>query len=635
MTARGDAHWEAQACSTRQRSRDEGTVHLFYRAIGADGVSRIGYASSKDGGKFDRLPWPVFALANESEEAARMRAASMSGHAALVASGGSWGGVEDPARRRHRRPASISPSPPSAAGIPCAWASLRSPSRTCARSAGAGRRRSTFRRRARCTRTGCSSPKRSAASSPSCTACTERRADEVLIDHLDTLDTEPRAPIQSPYRPRREEQEWDSTLRGAGPPPLKTDKGWLLLYHAIDHREPSRYKVGALLLDKDDPTRVIARAKAPVLSPDATYENDGAKHGIVYACGAILRGDSLHVYYGGSDSVICMAKHSLSKLLSLLVPEEPGASSFFTPPLVLQNRLIICSLSAATSRIRSSRPIAASNGRRLPRSNPSVVAGAERQENVFPRATRDGGSHRALRAELVHRYGCFRRTAPFSIRRAKSSPRERTGKPSAARTRAPSSSTGRPTSLIPPSADTLSAPRTSRQLSPSRRMASISRSATSLPPFNAKAFALFPEKVNGKYAGRPHHGAYRLHSRASAPDHRPRSRRPHGGLLGPEVLADMACRARAACPPEPSPLRRGPCGDRRLARPYGRGLGPHLFLHPALLRRAAAHLRHRSAPPRLDDPKRSSAAHIPSSFPRSPMSGTASSRTSSSPPPRT
>jgi predicted GH43/DUF377 family glycosyl hydrolase len=156
--------------------------------------------------------------------------------------------------------------------------------------------------------------------------------DRVFVDYLDTLASEPATPIKSPYYPSADPSYWDSTLRGAGPPPLKTSKGWLVLYHANDAKESHRYKLGALLLDLADPSKIIARSPGPVLAPDAPYENDG-KPGIVYACGATLTGDTLRVFYGGGDNVVCTATTSLARLLEKLTP---GTTS---PQLALERAL--------------------------------------------------------------------------------------------------------------------------------------------------------------------------------------------------------------------------------------------------------------------------------------------------------
>nr|MBA3550969.1 hypothetical protein [Patescibacteria group bacterium] len=107
---------------------------------------------------------------------------------------------------------------------------------------------------------------------------------------------------------------WDSKVRGAGPPPLKTKLGWLLLYHANDLREPHKYKLGAMILDKNDPSKVLYRTTHPILSPNMDYENNG-KPGIVYASGAIIKDDQLFVYYGGADRVVCVASTPVDELL--------------------------------------------------------------------------------------------------------------------------------------------------------------------------------------------------------------------------------------------------------------------------------------------------------------------------------
>jgi predicted GH43/DUF377 family glycosyl hydrolase len=149
------------------------------------------------------------------------------------------------------------------------------------------------------------------------------------IAYLDSLDHAPMKPIQSDagFRDAIDDSVWDSKVRGAGPPPIRTNEGWLLLYHANESTEMHRYKLGALLLDAQNPERVIARSSEPILAPDAYYENDG-KPGIVYACGAVAQKDTLRVYYGGADKVVCSATVRLSEFLSKLieVPEFQLAS---------------------------------------------------------------------------------------------------------------------------------------------------------------------------------------------------------------------------------------------------------------------------------------------------------------------
>ena len=73
-----------------------------------------------------------------------------------------------------------------------------------------------------------------------------------------------------------------------------------------------------MLLDLTDPTKELYRSSAPILSPNAHYENDG-KPGIVYACGAVVRDGELYVYYGGADKVVCVATTPLKAFLEALI----------------------------------------------------------------------------------------------------------------------------------------------------------------------------------------------------------------------------------------------------------------------------------------------------------------------------
>jgi predicted GH43/DUF377 family glycosyl hydrolase len=110
--------------------------------------------------------------------------------------------------------------------------------------------------------------------------------------------------------------EWDSERIGAGAAPILTDRGWLAIYHGADAN--SRYCLGALLLDAQDPTRVLARSRAPIMEPLADYEQTGFFGNVVFTNGHIVEGDEVTIYYGASDSVICGAKASLATILASL-----------------------------------------------------------------------------------------------------------------------------------------------------------------------------------------------------------------------------------------------------------------------------------------------------------------------------
>lgn len=125
--------------------------------------------------------------------------------------------------------------------------------------------------------------------------------------------------------PARRGGWWDANKVGLSPPPLLTMEGWLVCYHGVRvTASGSIYRLGLALLDRDDPAKVLARGNEWVFGPQAPYEQSGDVPYVVFPCGWILRddGDTLHLYYGAADSVVCAATASLKQLLSHLV-EHP------------------------------------------------------------------------------------------------------------------------------------------------------------------------------------------------------------------------------------------------------------------------------------------------------------------------
>lgn len=112
---------------------------------------------------------------------------------------------------------------------------------------------------------------------------------------------------------------WQGQKIGASAPPIKTDKGWLLSFHGVKDHE---YRVGFMLLDLQDPMKVIARTKDPVLEPEYYYEQVGfIIPNCVFPSGSLVIDNVLHLYYGACDSVICLATAAMDELLSFLVNE--------------------------------------------------------------------------------------------------------------------------------------------------------------------------------------------------------------------------------------------------------------------------------------------------------------------------
>ncbi|QDO94402.1 glycosidase [Formosa sediminum] len=110
---------------------------------------------------------------------------------------------------------------------------------------------------------------------------------------------------------------FDSKRLGAGAAPIKTDKGWLAIYHGAN--ETNRYCLGALLLDLNDPSKLIARSKAPIMEPNASYEHIGFFGNVVFTNGHVVHGDTLKIYYGASDEFVCLAHFSIDEILKTLI----------------------------------------------------------------------------------------------------------------------------------------------------------------------------------------------------------------------------------------------------------------------------------------------------------------------------
>lgn len=112
------------------------------------------------------------------------------------------------------------------------------------------------------------------------------------------------------------EAEWEVKV-GGNTPPIKTESGWLLLYHGVDKN--FTYRVGACLLDLNDPTKVLYKTQHFIMEPETSFEKNGLyKWGVVFPTGAIVRNDELYVYYGASDQWCCVATCKLSELIDFV-----------------------------------------------------------------------------------------------------------------------------------------------------------------------------------------------------------------------------------------------------------------------------------------------------------------------------
>ncbi len=112
------------------------------------------------------------------------------------------------------------------------------------------------------------------------------------------------------------EGSWDSARVGAGGAPIKTTEGWLEIYHGAN--QDHRYCLGALLLDLNDPSIVLARSETPIMEPIAEYEQTGFFGNVVFTNGHYVKDNTLKIFYGASDEVICSAEFSISQILNSL-----------------------------------------------------------------------------------------------------------------------------------------------------------------------------------------------------------------------------------------------------------------------------------------------------------------------------
>jgi predicted GH43/DUF377 family glycosyl hydrolase len=120
---------------------------------------------------------------------------------------------------------------------------------------------------------------------------------------------------------------WDSLRIGLGPPPLRTEHGWLLIYHGVKETVAGEiYRVGLALTDLDEPTHVLRRLDDWVLAPLAPYERTGDVPNVIFPCGLLhdsAKGE-IRLYYGAADSSICLATARFDDLLDAVLAAPAG-----------------------------------------------------------------------------------------------------------------------------------------------------------------------------------------------------------------------------------------------------------------------------------------------------------------------
>ncbi len=114
---------------------------------------------------------------------------------------------------------------------------------------------------------------------------------------------------------------WDEMKIGPGAPPIKTDRGWLSIYHGVfPTMDGSVYRLGVALHDLNDPATIIGVADEWILQPEDPWEVTGYVHNVVFTCGAIAEQDgTVKIYWGGADTVMCMGTAKIDDLVNLCV----------------------------------------------------------------------------------------------------------------------------------------------------------------------------------------------------------------------------------------------------------------------------------------------------------------------------
>jgi predicted GH43/DUF377 family glycosyl hydrolase len=290
--------WEAKATFNPAAIYLEGRVHFLYRAMSENNTSVFGYATSQDGVRLDyRSPEPVYLPREPFEQK-------------LNPGGNS--GVEDPRLVKIRDRIYIfytafdGRNPPRVA---LAWI----------------KERDFLNQKWSWSRPVLISPPdlddKDAAMFPEKIKgkyiIIHRSGDDIDLSFHKTLDFNGTSWLEE-YRwimPRK--GWWDSKKVGIAAPPIKTDEGWVALYHGVSE-EDGVYRLGAVLTDLRDPVKIIGRADYPIFEPEAAYEKEGVVPNVVFPCGAVVINKKIFVYYGGADKVVGVAAVEIQNLLKIL-----------------------------------------------------------------------------------------------------------------------------------------------------------------------------------------------------------------------------------------------------------------------------------------------------------------------------
>ena len=277
--------WESNLVFNAAVFASSNRVHILYRAMGTDNVSRLGLASSLDGYNIDeRLPLPVFSPSNNTEsQGCEDPRISQFGDSLIMA----YTAYGIHSQHQVYQIATTSISMDDFLARRWRW----------------GERIRAFP----------GIHNKNAALFPQ-----KFNGDYVMFHRLEpdiciarSDDLRRWYGLKYVLGPR--EKGWDSWKVGAAGPPFLVNEGWLLIYHGVSMDRV--YSLGVVLLSKDDPEQVLYRSDEPILTPIEDYERFGKVPNVVFSCGQVMMDDQLLIYYGGADSSLCVANVEQAELL--------------------------------------------------------------------------------------------------------------------------------------------------------------------------------------------------------------------------------------------------------------------------------------------------------------------------------
>jgi beta-1,2-mannobiose phosphorylase / 1,2-beta-oligomannan phosphorylase len=314
LEPRTGVSWESRQVFNPAAVLEDDKVHLLYRAIGDGETSVLGYAASHDGLHFDirpelpaYIPRAIFELPQNMQKPLKL--------SPYESGGGGYGGCEDPRLTKIDEKFYLTyvaydgANPPRVAlsSIEAAdfrdgnWSEWSMP--TLVSPPGIVNKNA------------CILPEKINGKY----VIFHRVFPDILVDYVDSLEFDGAQKWLTGHHAIHPRPDfWDSRKIGIGAPPIRTKYGWLAIYQAVGNQDSGRYKIGAMLLDLDQPEKVLYRSSHPILSPESSYENDGFKAGVVYPCGAVVLNGELIVYYGGADTYVAAATANLDEFLDQL-----------------------------------------------------------------------------------------------------------------------------------------------------------------------------------------------------------------------------------------------------------------------------------------------------------------------------